>query len=942
MLFRVLGPTELRSGAGPVRMAAKPRLVALLLLTSGGRVVSLDNVIDEVWAQRPPASALANVRTYISQLRRLLPGRIEAEPGGYRFAVAAGELDLAEFSALVAAGRARAADRPAEARDRLGQALSLWRGQPFEGEPIGPVLQARAAAAQDDYLAAVETYCELLLRAGDTGAARTLLRATVREHPLRERLRSLLVLAIYQSGDPAGALAAYQEARAALAAELGIDPGPELAALHRAVLRHDDRLLAGEHSRLGVPFQLPPSVADFVGREAEIEHLKRLLRHREPVPGAGLTAVLTGMAGTGKSTLAVRVGHEVAGSFPDGCLYAGLQESDGTPVPPSRVLGGFLRALGVPQEGLAPAGVERAAQLRSLLAGRRVLIVADDAVDAEQVRQLMPGPGSALLVTSRAVLTVPGAHLMELRPLDTAAGVALLDRIAGRDAVAAEPEAAAALAELCGGLPLGIRAVGVRSAAWPALSLARLAARLSDEHQRLDRLTVGDIDLRASLALSYRRLRPEALSLLRMMSILPMRTFSPWLPAALLGIGEPGAHHLAEQLCEAQVLSRTGDERYAMHDLVRLSASEQAGPPAEELVAAAGRVYLAAALSANRRLPGRPMALPAPTTAVVEASAAPVEWFETELEGIRALIPLLIRHGHVDLAARLATATVNFCVLRGRVDDWAATHEAIPAGAELTPATAALLALSVGSLQRFRDDNATALPHLRRAYHLYDELGDAAGMAGAALGWSVAAQQLGRLPEALAAYDRAVRQVAVLDGTPTPGYVHLAFRRPISSTPEEESAALHRALEIFEAAHDTWGGAEAHTFLAEDYRRRQLPAVAARHARAAVHTYAELRDQMQLTVAEIVLANVYLELGSVEHARALAEQCLARALAAGHRWGVASARRAAGRIELIKGRPAAAVPLLTAAEAGYREMGLVNAAEQTRSLLREAISSSAR
>ncbi|MFI5843829.1 BTAD domain-containing putative transcriptional regulator [Catenuloplanes sp. NPDC051500] len=937
MLFRVLGATEF-----PVPLvAAKPRLVALLLLTAGNRPVPLGVLVDELWPQQPPASAVANIRTYLSRLRTLFPGRISSGTGGYRFEVRAGEFDLAEFTALVAAGRAAATKQPVAARESLAAALRLWRGPPFAGESTGPVLQARAAATEDDYLAAVELHSELLLQDGDPAAAQALLREMVYRYPLRERLRSLLVLALYRGGDAAAALVAYQEARAVLAAELGIAPGPELAAIHQSVLRRDRRLLnAGPSQPDGfvAPFQLPPAVADFVGREPEIAHLATLLRRQrqEPVPGAGLTVVVGGMAGVGKSTLAVRVAHEVAELFPDGCLYADLQRTDGTATPLDQVLGRFLRAMGVPGESLPHDTQERADQLRSLLTGRRVLILADNAAEAGQVRQLMPGPGSALLVTSRALLTVPGAHLLQLRPLGTDAGVALLERIAGSDAVAAEPEAAAVLAQMCGGLPLGIRAVGIRSASLPGPALGQLVARLSDEHQRLDRLTVGDLDIRASLAVSYRRLEPAALALLRTMSLLPMRSFAPWLPAALTGLGEPEAFALAERLCDAQVLTRAGEQRYALHDLVRLSAGELPGPPAGELVDAAGHVYLAAALTANRRLPGRPMALPAPASPAPGAGDTPVEWFERELDGIRTLVPLLVGFGRVDLAARLATATVNFCVLRGRTDDWAATHDAIPADAALPPATAALLTLSLGNLHRFRDDNRTALPQLRRSYDMFHALHDASGMAQAAVAWCVAARQLGRLDEALAAYGRAAALLPVLDGTPATGYVHLAFRRPISSSPEEETAALGRALKIFEATQETWGGAEVHTFLAAGYRSQQQPAAAVRHARAAVLAYTELRDDMQLTMAEIVLADAYVDLGSSEHARPIAARCLVRATRLGHRWGVASARRVAGRIELVEGRPAAAVPLLTAAEAGFREMGLTQAAELTCSLLAQA------
>ena len=941
--FRLLGPTVLSSDAGPVRIAAaKPRIVALLLLANANRPVSVEAMVDELWPERPPVSAVANVRTYLSKLRRLLPGRLSAEAAGYRLAVRPGELDLAEFTELIVAGRSAAGGRPQEAMASLRAALELWRGMPFEGETPGPALQARAAAEQDEYLGAVELYCDLLLGAGDPSTAQALLRDCIRGHPLRERLRGLLMLAVYQGGDPAGALACYQDARTTFAAELGIDPGPELTMLHQAVLRRDSRLLAAAGrggERAVPPFQVPPAVADFVGRDDEIARLAALLRERATGAfGSCVTAIVSGMAGVGKTTLAIRAAHEVAEDFPGGCLYADLQHADGTPVPPAQILGRFLRALRVSDESLPRDTAERAALFRSLLAGREVLVLADNAVDEEQVLHLMPSAGCALVVTSRTLLTVPGATLLELRPLEAAAGVALLARIAGPAVVAAEPGAAVALLDLCGGLPLGIRAVGTRLALAPSPSLRRAVARLADEHRRLDHLTVGNIDIRASLALSYRRIRPDAIALLGVMSALPMRTFAPWLPAMLLGIAEPEAHALAEHLCDAQILTRTADDRYSMHDLVRLSANERpAGPPAPaDPLGAAGRALLSAALTANQRLPGRPMTLPGPERPVPSAAIGPVEWFETELDGIGVLVPRLVAGGAAELAAQLATAVVNFCVLRGRADDWAATHEAIPVDAVLTPATAALLALSIGNLHRQRDDNAGALPHLRRAYRLYRRLGDPAGIAGAALSWCVAAQLLGRLRVARAAYDRAALLVPELAGTPLLGYIHLTRRVPLSPSPEAELAALTQALAVFETTNETWGSAEAHTFLAEANRARQRLAVAARHARAAMLVYTELHDHLQLTVAEIVLANIYVELGSTTHARPLVERCLARATRIGHRWGVASAQRTSGRIELHEGRPAAAIPWLASAVRGYQEMGLSRSVEIAGDLLARA------
>jgi hypothetical protein len=369
-----------------------------------------------------------------------------------------------------------------------------------------------------------------------------------------------------------------------------------------------------------------------------------------------------------------------------------------------------------------------------------------------------------------------------------------------------------------------------------------------------------------------------------------------------------------------------------IHDLVRLSAND--GPA--DVIAAAGQAVLCAALTANRRLPGRPMPMPAPDRPVPSAGAAPAEWFENEMESIRALVPRLVAAGHADLAAQLAAAVANFCVVRGRFDDWQALNAAIPGDAALAAPTAALLALSSGSLHRSRDDNAGALPHLRRAYQLYRRVGDAAGMVAAAHGWSVAAFILNRPRVARAAWQRAAELAVALGGGSAAGHVLLVFREPLAWSPTAEQAAIEGALEIFEATNEPWAAAEAHMFLADNHRRRQQPAVAARHARAAMSQYAELRDYAQLTVAELVLANIHLQLGSAAHARFLAERSLVRAEQLQHRWCTASARRTNARAELMTDRPAAAVPLLETALLEFQEMGMRATAEATRALLAEA------
>ncbi|MFB4270856.1 BTAD domain-containing putative transcriptional regulator [Nonomuraea sp. GTA35] len=392
----------------------------------------------------------------------------------------------------------------------------------------------------------LEECLELELRLGRHHEIAGELADLVAEHPLRERLCALLMLALHHDGRTAEALEAYRRTRTALVEELGLEPGAALRRLEHAILTGDDALAppassAGRAAGPVRPRQLPPDVADLTGRDEIAAGMRELLRTAPD--GTAVTVVaISGQAGVGKTTLAVHVAHAVSGAFPDGQLYADLRGGwQAHRAGPDEVLARFLRALGMAGSEIPRGADERAKEYRSRLAGRRLLVVLDNAADEAQVRPLIPGtPSCAVLVTSRAKLAgLPGARLVELGVLDTSRAVELLGRIAGAGRVAAEAGAARELVRLCGGLPLALRIMGARLVVHGRATIAELARRLADESRRLDELSYGDLEVRGSLSYSFHRLSPRAKRLLCLLAHLYAPDVSAWTCAALLGTDRP-------------------------------------------------------------------------------------------------------------------------------------------------------------------------------------------------------------------------------------------------------------------------------------------------------------------------------------------------------------------------------------------------------------------
>ncbi|MFG3117297.1 BTAD domain-containing putative transcriptional regulator [Streptomyces sp. NPDC048197] len=615
--FTVLGPVRAWRGATPLA-AGSPQQRALLaaLLLRGGRTATAAELVDALWGDEPPHAALAALRTYASRLRKALgddAAALVSESGGYALRPVDGsppdlDHDHAEQYASEAE-KSRAAGDRAGARELLDKALALWDGEPLAGL-AGPYAETQRTRLHEWRLSLIEARLELDLELGHHADAVSELTALTAAHPLRERLRELLMLALYRSGRQAEALAVYTDTRRLLDDELGVEPCASLSELQQRILRADTDLDAppvvidGPDAADPVvvrPQQLPATVADFTGRSAFVDELGKQLATAEGSVMA--VSALTGIGGVGKTTLAVHVSHAAREHFPDGQLYVDLQGAGHTPSEPEAVLGSFLRALGTPDSSIPDGLEERSALYRSTLAGRRVLALLDNARDAAQVRPLLPGSeGCAALITSRArLIDLAGAYLIDVDVMSPEEALKLFTRIVGEERVSAERQSAMAVVGACGFLPLAIRIAASRLAARRTWTVSTLARKLADERRRLDELRAGDLAVTATFELGYGQLEPHQARAFRLLGLADGPDISLAAAAALLDMDVESAEDLIESLVDASLLESAAPGRYRFHDLVRLYAracAERDEHPPTEREAALSRLldfYLATA-----------------------------------------------------------------------------------------------------------------------------------------------------------------------------------------------------------------------------------------------------------------------------------------------------------------------------------------------------------
>jgi DNA-binding SARP family transcriptional activator/tetratricopeptide (TPR) repeat protein len=769
--FCLLGPVVVRRDgvALPVPRGSQRAVLAVLLLNAG-RVVSVDEIAETLWGPAPLPSASVTIRNYVKRLRRVLGSadqpRIATRSPGYMIRVDPGELDVARFEGLLDSARNAARGGFWEAAaDQADAALGLWRGEPLADVKSEALALREIPRLVELRLQAAELRIDAELRLGRGGAVIAELGRMAAAHPLREHLHGLLMLALYCDGRQAEALAAYQHARRVLVAELGTEPGAELRELHRQILAAGPVLAvrgsgqlppggawpAGARPGPVVPRELPGPVPQFVGRAAELADLTGMLeRASAQRPRTLVISAIAGMAGVGKTALAMQWAHQVADRFPDGQLHVNLRGYDaGQPMPAGDALAGFLRSLGVAEPDIPAGTADRGARYRSLLAGRRMLIVIDNAADAEQVRPLLPGsPSCVAVVTSRDALAGlvarDGARRLDLGLLPPAEAAGLLRALIG-ERVDAEPEASVTLAGYCAGLPLALRVAAERAAASPDASLADVTSELADHQERLDLLdAAGDrlTAVRAVFSWSVRHLDDEAARTFRLLGLHPGADFDAYAVAALTDTTLRQARWLLHLLARAHLIQPAGTGRYCMHDLLRAYAAEQAADrdSEQERAAALTRMfdqYLAtAAIAAAALYPADPdqPALPQPVGPVppVTSPAAALAWLDEQRSTLVAVAAHAADHGWPGHAIGLAATIFRYPDV-GYFTDAAAMHRharraAVQTG-DRTAEAAALTMLGAADAAQGRLRQATT--HLDQALAICRQDGDRIGEARA-------------------------------------------------------------------------------------------------------------------------------------------------------------------------------------------------------------------
>ncbi|MFJ5075954.1 AfsR/SARP family transcriptional regulator [Streptomyces sp. NPDC088553] len=833
MRFTVLGPVEVQApGPDSPGLAPRHRAVLAYLLLHAGVVISADRLVDAMWGPLPPDSARAQIQTTIAAIRRMLRASgaddmLASRPAGYVITPEPGQLDLQEFTGLIAKapagsdGKADTADsadtaETAETADRIRAALALWRGEPLADLTAHYVPAARARL-NGQRLTAVERLAELELSLGRHDDLIDELAAHLAANPLRERLCCRLMLALHRAGRQPEALRVARDFRTALAEEQGLDPGHAFTRLEQDILRDapDLRAPASAPARPQGGNFLPYDVPDFTGRDGELDGLTRRLTGNS---GAVVTiSAIDGMAGVGKTTLAVHAGHRLAEQFPDGQLFVDLQAHTAgqTPLDAGAALEVLLGQLGVPAKHIPASVADRAALWRSELSGRRVLAVLDNALGTDQIRPLLPGASSRalILITSRRRLTdLDGAHALSMDVLPAADAVELFESIVGERATA-EPLAVLDVLQLCGFLPLAVRIAAARLHHRRSWTVAYLADRLRDQRRRLAELATSERGVAAAFTLSYEQLAPDQQRMFRLLGLQPGRDIGPDAAAALAGLPFDQAETLLEDLLDAHVLIQLTPGRYTFHDLLRehalaTAAAEEPPQARHEAVDRLVHHYLHTASAAvdhlypegrNRRprIPAPDAPTPAPTP---RDGAEAIAWLDVERANLMAvgqypaehdgrphtsqlaatLHRYLLGHAHQADALTLhglalgasrrsgdTTAEARTLIDVGEVHFWwhgayerAAEHyrHALGLARECGDRIAAARALqNLGDVARRRRDHDRAHEHCGEALSLFRELGDRAGEARCLTGLGIDHERQGRYEEAHDHHRQALR-----------------------------------------------------------------------------------------------------------------------------------------------------------------------------------------
>jgi DNA-binding SARP family transcriptional activator len=806
--FRLLGPVEI--GVGERRVdPGQPRQQAVLaaLLVDAGRVVPVETLITRVWGNVVPAHARATLRTHLSRIRRLLEqvGGVSATAlsrvsGGYLLEVDADQIDLYRFRQLSSTD---------SAIESLRAALALWRGLPLAGIDGEWPDRMREIWGRERVDAAV-AWARAELAQANPRPVLPHLAELASENPLVESLTEVLMLALHAAGRTSEALELYARIRNRLADELGTDPGPDLQLLHQALLRGEIEAPPPAGPSRQVPRQLPAPPQLFTGRAIELDDLGKVHDASTVV----ITAI-DGMAGAGKTALAVQAAHQMVDRYPDGQLFLDLHGyTEGVaPVEPAAALDWLLRSLGVAGGGIPADLDQRAGLYRSRLADQRMVIVLDNAATEAQVRPLLPGaPGCVVLVTSRRRLAgLDHTHTLSLDTLPAADAITLLSQVAGESRLAGQPpEMVAELVELCGRLPLAIRLAAARLRSHPAWDVAHLVGRLRDQQYRLLELAAGHHSVMAALDLSYRDLDTDEQRTYRRLGLHPGPDIDPYATAALLDTSVREAGRLLEQLLDAHLLQEPTPGRFRFHDLIRAHAAHTAGHPGGP--AALARLldyyrYIAAvAMDAaypydrGRRPPVPPVHTPIP--AVADPSAA-LDWLNNELPSLLAVARYGGEHDSPAHLLHLSTILHRHLRTHGPYEAAESLHQqALTVARVAGDQTAELEALtSLGHIQRMQTRPAQATDHYEQSLQLARSIGHQMAESDALTGLGIVRRGQGRydqatdhLQQALAISRAADDPTGELEALAALGIVHrMKGRHDLAIHHYQQASQLARA-----------------------------------------------------------------------------------------------------------------------------------------------------
>jgi tetratricopeptide (TPR) repeat protein/DNA-binding SARP family transcriptional activator len=911
--FRLLGPVEVWIG-GRRLDAGQPRQRAVLaaLLVDAGRMVPIDTLIDRVWGEEIPDQARVTLRAHLSRIRRLLeqadecgaPGAsLSRVPGGYLLRVDSDQIDLHRFRRLAGT------DSPVES---LLAALALWQGQPLaglEGEWAGRMRELWSRERVD----AAVRWARAELAQANPGPVLTGLAELAADNPLVGPLTEVLMLALHAAGRTSEALELYARTRAQLAEQLGTDPGPDLQALHLSLLRGELAATPTAGPSPSVPRQLPGPPQLFTGRQMELAELNKIHDASTVV----ITAI-DGMAGVGKTALAVQAAHQMVDRYPDGQLFIDLHGyTEGVaPVEPGEALDSLLRSLGVPGERI-PADVDQRAGLyRSRLAERRMVIVLDNATTEAQVRPLLPGaPGCVVLVTSRRRLAgLDHTHALSLDTLPLPDAVALLRHSVGDHRLAGQPpELSAELVELCGRLPLAIRIAAARLRSHPAWDLGHLVRRLRDQQHRLVELQAGQRSVTAALDLSYQDLDANQQRTYRLLGLHTGADIDAYAAAALLDATLLDASRLLEQLLDAHLLQEPIPGRYRFHDLTRAHAAQHvAGPetqqPMDRLLDYYRHTAVVAMDAAYPYERGRRPQVPPARTPRPDLSdpLVALDWLDNEMPNLLAAASYAAEHNQPAHLLHLSSILHRHLRTRGPYHDAETLHQQALTTARATGDHAAEMeALTgLGHMHRLQGRYEQATDHYQQALQLARANDHQAAELQALNGVGVVHQMQGRLEQATEHFEQALRlaraigdRTAELDALVGLCQIHVTQNRyEQGGSLYQETALLaraagHQAAELYSLSGLAWVHLRQGRYeQAIDYYQQAL-----RPARATGNRTGELQ-------ALTGLGWVHRVQGRFEQATDVYRQALQLARATGHREAEQNALAGLGDIDRVQGR----------------------------------------